>query len=183
MDVAADPPGRHGAGGVAGGDGGNLARRAAGDRARDPAGQPPAPWFADLLGGRPHQGPHALLYLEKVLAALEAAPGGGHVDDVLQGARTVLAYVVGAFRGEANELLAERASGMAKAEWQAATGPYMERMVATGRFPMLAKVMREARHPPAEAAFEAGLDLVLDGLAARSRPPGRRGLPRHSGPP
>jgi AcrR family transcriptional regulator len=125
------------------------------------------PWFVDLLGGRPHQGPNALAYLERSLAALHEAPGFERIDAVMQAAKTINAYVIGAIRNEASELRAERESGMDKPAWQAASWSYMERMIATGRFPTLARVVRDASHPPADVEFDLGLDCVLDGIAAR----------------
>jgi AcrR family transcriptional regulator len=127
------------------------------------------PWFAELIGGRPHQGPNALAYLEAMLAAVGMAPHLEGADAMLAAARVVNAYLVGAVRSEASEALAERESGLTKADWQGANWPYIERMIATGRFPMLAAVVRDADHPPAEAAFDQGLDWVLDGVAAQAR--------------
>ena len=56
---------------------------------------------------------------------------------------------------------------MNKSEWQNASWPYLQRMLATGRFPTIAKVVRDALHPPADEAFAQGLECVLDGIAAR----------------
>ena len=55
---------------------------------------------------------------------------------------------------------------MNKAEWQKLWWPYLERVISTGRFPMLAKVVRDASHPSPDSVFDAGLDAVLNGLAA-----------------
>jgi AcrR family transcriptional regulator len=124
-------------------------------------------WFIDLLGGRPHQGPNALAHLEASLAALSDTPGFEDIDAVMLAVRTVNAYVIGALRGEAIELRAELESGMTRSEWQAASWPYLHRMIATGRFPTIAKVVRDATHPSPDVVFDQGLDCVLDGIAAR----------------
>jgi len=124
-------------------------------------------WFVDLLGGRPNLGPHALRYLEASLAALSRAPGFENIDDAMQAFRTVHAYVIGALRSEASELRAELETGMDEAAWQTATAPYILRQLATGQFPMLAKMVREAGDPSPDVTFEAGLECVLDGIAAR----------------
>jgi AcrR family transcriptional regulator len=123
-------------------------------------------WFADLLGGRPHIGPNALAYLEAALAALDNAPGFNHIDTAMQAASTVNAYVIGAIRSEITELRAERATGMNEQQWQHTSAPYMSRMLATGRYPTLVKVIRDATHPDTDTTFDAGLDYVLDGIAA-----------------
>ncbi|WP_394834832.1 TetR/AcrR family transcriptional regulator C-terminal domain-containing protein [Pendulispora rubella] len=122
------------------------------------------PWFVDLLGGRPNLGPHALRYLETSLATLSTL---ANIDDALQAFRTVHAYVIGAIRSEATELRAELETGMDKAAWQTANGPYVLRQIATGQFPMLARIVQEATHPSPDAVFDAGLECVLDGIAAR----------------
>lgn len=125
------------------------------------------PWFTGLLGGRPHLGPHALAHLEAALAALGDTPGFEDIDTVMHALRTVNAYVIGAIQSEASELRSEVQSGKTKTEWQNATGPYLQRMLATGQFPMLARVMQDATHPPLDALFDQGLECVLDGIAAR----------------
>jgi len=124
-------------------------------------------WFIELLGGRPHQGPNALAHLEATLSALSGPGAFDDIDDVMQAARTVNAYVIGALQSEASEGRAERDTGLNKAEWQAATGAYLHRMIATGRFPTMEKVVRDATHPSADIVFEQGLDWVLDAIAVR----------------
>jgi AcrR family transcriptional regulator len=124
-------------------------------------------WFVDLLGGRPHQGPNALLHLEASLAAFANDPGFGDIDLVLQAVKTVNAYVIGTIQSELREVRAERESGLNKTEWQEATGPYLFRMIETGRFATIARVVQEANHPSPDIAFEQGLNYVLDGIAAQ----------------
>ncbi|AWT47384.1 MULTISPECIES: TetR/AcrR family transcriptional regulator C-terminal domain-containing protein [Streptomyces] len=120
-------------------------------------------WLADLLGGRPQLGPHALARGEAVVAALD----GVDVDDVMPVVGAVDAYVIGAVRREIAGRRAERATGMDERRWQAALGPYLERTFATGRFPALATVVRDAEHLDADATFTMGLDFLLDGIEAR----------------
>ena len=52
-------------------------------------------------------------------------------------------------------------------QWQTASGPYMGRMLGTGRYPTLVKVFQDATHPGADVPFDAGLGYVLDGIASR----------------
>lgn len=120
-------------------------------------------WLADLLGGRPQLGPHALATGEIVVAALD----GVGVDDVMPVVAAVKAYAVGAVRREVAERRAERATGMDEKRWQAALGPYLRRTFATGRFPALATVVHDAAHLDADQTFRIGLDFVLDGIEAR----------------
>jgi AcrR family transcriptional regulator len=124
-------------------------------------------WFAGLLGGRPHLGPNALAFLEAAYAAFDGAPGFADIDVVMTAVRTFNAYVVGALSGEISERRAQRATGMDERQWQAASGPYMMRMFAAGRYPTLARIVRDATHPDHDITFDIGLDCVLDGIAAR----------------
>jgi AcrR family transcriptional regulator len=120
-------------------------------------------WLADLLGGRPQLGPHALAGGETVVAAL----GGVDADAIMPVVAAVNAYVIGAVRREIAERRAERATGMDEKRWQASLGPYLERAFATGRFPVLARVVRDAAHLDADDTFRTGLDFLLDGIEAR----------------
>jgi AcrR family transcriptional regulator len=124
-------------------------------------------WFADLLGGRPSLGPHALAYWETCMAALHGKPGFEHIDAVSQAVEAVNAYVFGAVKIEITERRAVRSTGMDEHQWQARSGPYLTRMLATGRFPTLAKFVKDATHRDPDTAFETGLGYVLDGIAAR----------------
>ncbi|MEV4575480.1 TetR/AcrR family transcriptional regulator [Nonomuraea jabiensis] len=115
-------------------------------------------WFADLLGGRPQLGPNALAYLETSLTALKHVP----VTTMLRVVSTVNAYVMGAVRREITELRTERASGLDEQEWRSTVGPYLTRMLATGRYP---EVARFVASEDVEPDFDEGLDWVLDGVA------------------
>jgi AcrR family transcriptional regulator len=126
-------------------------------------------WLADLLGGRPALGPNALAVTEATLAALD---GLADLATVMRAAETVSAYSAGAIRREVANLRAERDTGLSKRDWQRAHGPHVRKMLATGRFPALAKMVRDGTEVTAEASFAAGLDWVLDAVAARlARPP------------
>ncbi|MFF2651622.1 TetR/AcrR family transcriptional regulator [Streptomyces sp. NPDC058045] len=120
-------------------------------------------WLADLLGGRPQLGPHALASGETVTAALDEV----EVDAVMPVVAAVNAYVVGAVRREIAERRAERVTGLDEKHWQASLGPYLERTFATGRFPALATVVHDAAHLDADETFRTGLDFLLDGIEAR----------------
>ncbi|RLK62012.1 TetR/AcrR family transcriptional regulator [Actinokineospora cianjurensis] len=120
-------------------------------------------WFADLIGGRPQLGPNTLATSEAVLSAMD----GVDLGTVVPAVAAVNAYVVGAVRREITERRAERASGMDKEQWQATFGPYLRRTFATGRFPALSALVHDGPHLDADQTFHAGLDFLLDGIAAR----------------
>jgi AcrR family transcriptional regulator len=143
------------------------ALRTVAHRLRSAAGD--HPWFTSLLSGRPHHGPNSLAFLESALAAITGPHGFQSIDDAVHALRVVLAFAIGAIVTEANELRAERASGMDEAQWQQAHWPYLQRMLESGRYPTIARVVHEAVHPSAEAAFEQGLACVLEGLAGRAQ--------------
>lgn len=121
-------------------------------------------WLADLLGGRPALGPNGLAVTEATLAALD---GLADFDTVMRAVETVSAYVTGAIRREIANLRAERATGLSKRDWQRASGPHVTRMLETGRFPALAKMVHDGTEVDAEASFATGLDWVLDAVAAK----------------
>jgi len=126
-------------------------------------------WLADLLGGRPSLGPGGLAVTEAKLSALD---GLTDVDTALRATETVSAYVTGALRREIAHLRAERASGLTDRDWQRASGSHVTRMLATGRFPALAKAVHDGAEVDAETSFTTGLEWVLDAVAARlERPP------------
>ncbi|MEV6379490.1 TetR/AcrR family transcriptional regulator [Streptomyces sp. NPDC051773] len=127
-------------------------------------------WLADLLGGRPTLGPNALAVTEATLAPLVRL---ADIDTVMRAVETVSAYVTGAVRREIAHLRAERATGLSEHEWQRASGPHVTSMLATGRFPALAKAVHDGTDVDAETSFTTGLDWVLDAVSAHlTRPSG-----------
>ena len=101
------------------------------------------------------------------MSTLDAAPGLHDVDAVMQAAGTVHAYILGALRAEITERRAERASGMSERQWQISSSPYISRMLATGQYPTLARVIHDATHPDPDTTFDTGLDCVLNGIASQ----------------
>ena len=125
------------------------------------------PWFGELLAGRPHHGPNALMYLEASFAALSDTPGFEDINVAMRALRAVNAYIIGAAQRQAGERRAQDASGMRRADWLARDAPYMIRMLASGQFPQLSRVVRGNAQPPADVVFEDGLNFLLDGIEAR----------------
>ncbi|WP_306214367.1 TetR/AcrR family transcriptional regulator [Actinoplanes sp. RD1] len=121
-------------------------------------------WLADLLGGRPALGPNGLAVTEATLATLA---GLADIDTVMRAVETVSAYFIGAIRREIANLRAERATGLSKHDWQRASGPHVTGLLATGRFPALAKAVHDGTDVDAETTFTTGLDWVLDAVAAK----------------
>jgi AcrR family transcriptional regulator len=131
-------------------------------------------WFADLLGGRPHLGPHALAVGEATAAALSRAPGVQSIDDLQRALGALNAFVIGAVRREVTERRTARATGTDEAAWQAGLGPYLTRMLETGRYPTVARLVIDGAHLDAEETFDHNLTTVLDGITGLRADPGRR---------
>ncbi|MEU1965256.1 TetR/AcrR family transcriptional regulator C-terminal domain-containing protein [Micromonospora sediminicola] len=127
-------------------------------------------WFPDLLGARPHLGPHALAVAETTAAALSQAPGVRDVDDLQRALGALNAFLVGALRREIAERRTARATGADLSAWQAAHGPYLTRMLDTGRYPTVARLVVDGAHLDAEDTFDRNLTTVLDGVAGMGHP-------------
>jgi AcrR family transcriptional regulator len=121
------------------------------------------PWVVELLGGRPHLGPHALAVMEATASALSSAPG---MDDPtrLRAAIGVLnSFLLGALRGEIGEQRTGSIDGMTETEWRDSVAAYLERRLESGRFPSIAG-LPGAEDPDPDARFEAELAMVLAGV-------------------
>lgn len=130
-------------------------------------------WFTDLLGGRPHLGPHALAVGEAKAAAISAALGAHHIDDLQRAVGALNAFIIGALRREITERRTARATGTDQAAFQASRGAYLTRMLETGRYPTIARLVIEGAHLSAEETFHDNLTAVLDGITGRAPLPGR----------
>ncbi|MGC4890646.1 TetR/AcrR family transcriptional regulator [Micromonospora sp. DT227] len=124
-------------------------------------------WFVDLLGARPHLGPHALAVGEATAAALARAPAVRGIDDLQRALGALNAFVVGALRREITERRTARSTGTDVAAWQSALGPYLTRMLDTGRYPTVARLVVEGAHLDAAETFHHNLVTVLDGITGR----------------
>lgn len=123
-------------------------------------------WFADLLGSRPRFGPATLAHTEASLGALRAT-GLGDLEALTGALEALSVYMVGAVRKEITERRAERTSGLDRHQFQHATGPYLTRMFATGKYPMLAEWVHDARHRKATEIFDLGLGYLIEGIRAQ----------------
>jgi AcrR family transcriptional regulator len=126
-------------------------------------------WFSDLLGGRPHLGPHALAVGEATAAALSQAPGVHGIDELQRALGALNAFIIGAVRREVTERRTTRSTGTDEAAFQARLGPYLTRMLETGRYPTIARLVIDGAHLNAEETFHHNLTTVLDGITSRPR--------------
>ncbi|MEH1166797.1 TetR/AcrR family transcriptional regulator [Micromonospora sp. CPCC 205539] len=126
-------------------------------------------WFSDLLGGRPHLGPHALAVGEATAAALSQAPSVHDIDDLQRALGALNSFIIGAVRREVTERRTARSTGTDLTAFQASLGPYLTRMLETGRYPTVARLVIDGTHLNAEETFKHNLTTVLDGLTSRPR--------------
>jgi hypothetical protein len=78
-------------------------------------------------------------------------------------------FVVGYVLREVAEREVQRHTGVTRAEWRASVAPYIERVLATGEYPNLQRVVGGGGDLDSDAAFEFILGFLLDGIAARLR--------------
>jgi len=125
------------------------------------------PWLASLLGGRPPLGPNSLRQDELSMAIVS----GLEVDEQTRTAipSAVYFFVVGYVLREVAEREVQRHTGVTREEWRASVAPYIERVLATGEYPNLQRVVGGGGDLDSDAAFEFILGFLLDGIAARLR--------------
>jgi AcrR family transcriptional regulator len=125
------------------------------------------PWMAVQGTGRPSLGPNAARSAEQVLSAIDGL--GLEIDEMLVMLETLTAFTRGRAVEELSEQEAVRRSGLDQEQWIQTQAPYVESLVESGRYPILTRVIFDARapHDPdrLKHAFDLGLERVLDGLA------------------
>ncbi|MEZ3182538.1 TetR/AcrR family transcriptional regulator [Streptomyces pimonensis] len=127
------------------------------------------PWLAPLMAGRPVLGPHVVESIERSLSAVDGL--GLSVDEMVRCFNTLNAFVNGFVQTELEERKWRRPvsgddSDAARDTWQHRTGPYLEHLVDSGRYPLFSRMVNEAEsYPDPDEAFEWQLQRVLDGLA------------------
>lgn len=128
------------------------------------------PWLPAALSlTRPQVLPGALAYTEWVLGVLSEA--GMDALTMFTTHLTVFTFVRGTAVNLESEADAEAASGQTSDEWMAEQEPMLEALVADGRHPNFARVLREMEFGlDLDHLFEFGLQRLLDGIAAM---PGR----------
>ncbi|MFF8288988.1 TetR/AcrR family transcriptional regulator [Streptomyces sp. NPDC016309] len=139
------------------------------------------PWLAHLPVSGPPSGPHRIAWMEAALAILAPTP----LDWTHKiGALSLLGgYVVQTVRQD-HELARGRADGERQSDAERAYGRALAKLVDPERFPETARLFSSALFEtgPAhssdaaigDADFTVGLELILDGIAARVESAGPR---------
>ncbi|WP_169949394.1 TetR/AcrR family transcriptional regulator [Microbispora sp. H11081] len=124
------------------------------------------PWLASLAAGRPQAGPNSARLMETALGMLDGL--GLTVDEMLTLVGAVFAYVHGHIQSELAEVEATRRLGLTLAQRLARHLSYIQSLIATGNYPMLERVTKEAgrEYTTADDRFAYGLDRLLGGIAA-----------------
>jgi AcrR family transcriptional regulator len=125
------------------------------------------PWMAIQGAGPRNFGPNTVRRYEQVLSAIDGL--GLEIDEMLVMIETLDAFVRGRTLEDLSEQEAVRRSGLDQDQWMQTQVPYISSLIESGRYPLLTRVVLDARtpHDPGrlEHGFELGLERVLDGLA------------------
>jgi AcrR family transcriptional regulator len=125
------------------------------------------PWMAIQGAGPRNFGPNTVRRYEEVLSAMDGL--GLDIDQMLVMIETLDAFIRGRTLEDLSEQEAVRRSGLNQEEWMQTQIPYIESLIDSGNYPLLTRVVFDARapHDPdrLERGFELGLERVLDGLA------------------
>ncbi|MFJ8717806.1 TetR/AcrR family transcriptional regulator [Streptomyces violaceus] len=119
------------------------------------------PWLLQVNQSRPILGPSALDGMERVLTRIR--PMGLTDPELVSVIIMIDGYVVGAARTQVHEQEAERRTGLTDAEFWQAQVPVLEKVMASGRYPVTASLSEDAFGSDFDH-FEFGLQRMLDGL-------------------
>jgi AcrR family transcriptional regulator len=125
------------------------------------------PWVAVHGAGRRNLGPNTARRYEQVLSAIDGL--GLEIDEMLVMVETLDAFIRGRVLDELTEEESARRSGLAREQWMQVQTPYVESLINSGLYPLLTRVVFDARSPHdpdrLKNSFDLGLERVLDGLA------------------
>lgn len=131
-------------------------------------------WAMEFKGFRPPTGPNDAQNAERMFAALDVA--GVDMMTTVNITMAVGTYVMGAVLREIRESQFQReteqaVAGMTGEEINAVREEFRRRILGSGRYPHIARIIEDDIDPDApesrDERFEFGLDCLLDGIAAR----------------
>jgi AcrR family transcriptional regulator len=122
------------------------------------------PWMAGRSGGVTF-GPNALQMAEAALGAVDGL--GLNIDQMMSVTGMVTSYVNGFVANELAAAEARRRTGLTDEQLMIANGPYIRSILDSGRYPLIERVIVDARQPhmDPDERFEYGLERLLDGIA------------------
>ncbi|MBM7170932.1 TetR/AcrR family transcriptional regulator C-terminal domain-containing protein [Streptomyces sp. G44] len=119
------------------------------------------PWLLHVNQARPVLGPGAVGGLERTLARIR--PIGLSGPELIGVIVMVEGYVTGVARTQVHEMEAVKKSGLSDQAFWEAQAPGLEKIMRSGRYPVLAGLSEDAFGPDFDH-FEFGLQCLLDGL-------------------
>jgi AcrR family transcriptional regulator len=122
-------------------------------------------WIITLQSTVPTLGPNSLRAGEYALSLIDGL--GFTIDEMMQIIGLVRAHVSALVQAERLAESERRRTGMEDEQWQAAHEPYVRDLLSSGRYPYFERIVIEAEHYAVETSLEFGLDVLLDGVAAR----------------
>lgn len=123
------------------------------------------PWLIELAP-RSGMGPNTLRMVEATFSAVSVLGLG--IDAMMELIAQVNAFVTGYVHEELTDDKARRRSGLDREQWFRRQAPYIQKLIDSGDYPMLKRIVVEAElpHMDPDARFERGLSRLLDGIAA-----------------
>jgi AcrR family transcriptional regulator len=121
------------------------------------------PWLAGLVTARPTLGPNYLRWFEFLLKTTSTASVDIHVRVRVIGA--MWAYTSGFVGHELGEQATNRRHGLTEAQKRASVEPYLQQLLATGKFPHLTGFIASYSAGNPDEEFEFGLRALLKGLS------------------
>jgi AcrR family transcriptional regulator len=127
------------------------------------------PWLAGYAASRGGLGPNMLRTIESTLGLVDGY--GLHIDQMLDAWMTVHTFTQGYVLHEIAEEQAQRRTGLGVEEWRRRQAPWIRQVIASGRYPLVARVVLDAEDfPDPDQVFERRLAYVLDGLSSLLEP-------------
>jgi AcrR family transcriptional regulator len=127
------------------------------------------PWTIGISTFRSAMGPNTLRCLEVTLGAIDNL--GMNIDEMLAISNTLFTFARGYAAGEMAEMEASRRSGLNREQWMRSRAEHTQAILRTGKYPMFARVVKDARGPhdpdAAERGFAMGLEHLLNGIEMR----------------
>jgi AcrR family transcriptional regulator len=123
------------------------------------------PWLIEL-GPSSGMGPNALRVAEDTFTAVSVLGLG--IDAMMEVVEQVTAFVTGHVHEELADEKSRRGSGLDKEQWFRRQAPYVQKLIDSGDYPMLKRIVFDAEVPHMDPGtrFERGLSRLLDGIAA-----------------
>ncbi|WP_049569628.1 TetR/AcrR family transcriptional regulator [Streptomyces sp. SBT349] len=129
------------------------------------------PWMTDIPLSGPPMGPNNLAWMEVVLDSL--TDSGLDQGDMVGVLMLLTNYVLSEVRQEITMGRAAPRTGVTYEEWGEVYGRLLTRVVSSGTYPALARVVEAGVFGPestgADEDFAYGLDFILDGIEALIR--------------